>query len=175
MIHLSVDGLEVGDTVELSGPGTVDVEAWAESTLPIDLLEVVQGGRVVASTTSEKGTRRLEVRERLKIDGHTWLAARAGGGGLLRPHGLMALRGVFAHTSPIYVACGGEWWMFDQATAQYMLAMIEGDLAYIRESAGRYATDNVTHHHGEPDHTAYLERPFHEARQAVQRRMQALS
>ena len=175
IIHLSVDGREVGDTVELGGPGTVDVDAWAESTLPIDVLEVVQGGRVVAATKAEEGARRLEIKERLRVDGHTWLAARAGGGGLLRPHKLMALRGVFAHTSPIYVACGGKWWMFDQSTAQYMLTMIEGDLAYIRESSTRYAHDNVTYHHGEPDHVAYLERPFHEARQAVQERMAEFS
>ena len=87
----------------------------------------------------------------------------------------MALRGVFAHTSPIYVACGGEWWMFDRSTAQYMLTMIEGDLAYIRESSTRYAHDNVTYHHGEPDHAVYLERPFHEARRAVQKRMEAFA
>jgi len=29
----------------------------------------------------------------------------------------------------------------------------------------------VTHHHGEEDHQAYLERPFVEARDAIHRRM----
>ncbi len=74
---------------------------------------------------------------------------------------------MFAHTSPIYVACGGEWDMFDPATAQYMLTLIDGDLAYIRESAGARPPGSVTHRHGEDDHLAYLQRPFLEARDAI--------
>ena len=170
IVHFQVDGREVGDTVPMSGPGTVEVEAWAESTLPIDSLEIVQAGRVVAATQGA-GSRRLELKERLKIDSHTWLAARVMGGGLLRPHEQMNLRGVFAHTSPVYVACGGDWAMFDEATAQYMQTLIEGDLAYIREGSAQDFTGNVTHHHGEADHLAYLERPFLEALEAVHARM----
>ena len=172
IINLSVDGRQVGDTLELSGPGTVEVEAWAESTLPIDVLEIVQAGRVVASTESSGGARRLELRERLRIDGHTWLAARAGGGGLIRPHQEMSLRGVFAHTSPVYVACGGDWWMFDSATAQYMLTMIEGAVRYVNEVSAQALPGTLAHHHGEADHRAYLERPFNEARRAIDRRLQ---
>jgi len=76
-------------------------------------------------------------------------------------------RGVFAHTSPIYVACGGEWDMFDPATAQYMLTLIDGDLTYIRETAGVRPAGSITHRHGEDDHLAYLQRPFLEARDAI--------
>ena len=65
--------------------------------------------------------------------------------------------------------------MFDEATAQYMLTMIEGDLAYIRQGSGQHKPGTVTHHHGEGDHIAYLERPFHEARRSVQKRMEAFS
>jgi len=172
IVHFSVDGRQIGDTVGLSGPGTVEVEAWAESVIPINRLEIVQAGRVVASAESRNGTRRLELKEKLKVDGHTWLAARAGGAGYFgRSHLDVWRRGVFAHTSPIYVACGGDWWMFDAAAAQYMLTLVEGDLTYIRESSGRHTHGNVSHHHGEADHQAYLERPFHEARDAIQERI----
>jgi hypothetical protein len=175
IIHFSVDGHEVGDTASISGPGTVEVEAWAESILPINRLEIVQAGRVVASTESAKGTRRLELKEKVRIDGHTWLAARCGGPEYYdRVHYDLWRRGIFAHTSPIYVACGGDWWMFDRDTAQYMLTLIEGDLAYIREGSGQHKRGSVTHHHGEEDHIAYLERPFLEAREAVQQRMERL-
>ena len=175
IVHLSVDGREIGDTLELSGPGTVEVEAWAESILPINRLEIVQAGRVVASTESRDGTRRLELRERLRVDGHTWLAARCGGPNYMdRVHYDVWRRGIFAHTSPIYVACGGEWQMFDKGTAQYMLTLVEGDLAYIRETSGQPAVNNVTHHHGEKDHMAYLERPFLDARDAINERLQRL-
>ena len=175
IIHFSVDGQEAGDTVQMSGPGTVEVEAWAESILPISRLEIVQSGRVVASAEIAGGTRRLEIKERLKVDGHTWLAARCGGPGYYgRAHHDLWSRGIFSHTSPVYVACGGEWWMFDGPAAQYMLTMIDGDLAYIRETSGQHRPGSVTHHHGEDDHIAYLERPFLEAREAIHQRMEKL-
>ncbi len=179
IIGLTVDGHAIGDTVNLPGNGgTVEVEAWAESIFPISVLELVQQGKVVASTEDRKGTRRLRLRTHLKLTGNTWLAARVGGtdGGYDQPlrHRDVWSRGILAHTSPIYVACGGDWWLFDPAVAQYMLTLIEGSLTYIRKHAPRYPTGTVTHHHGEADHQAYLERPFLEARAAIHRRLHEL-
>ena len=195
MIHLTVDGRELGDTVEMSGPGTVEVEAWAESVLPVHTLQIVLNGAVIASADAANGARRLELRERVKIDGHSWLAARCGGPGYFAPTNLTSAkapswserasahrdvlgthydgwrRGVFAHTSPIYVACGGDWWMFDEATARHMLTVFEGDLKFMRNVAHQHEPGTVTHHHGEDDHLAYLSRPFLEARDAVLARM----
>lgn len=175
IIHFSINGHELGDTVTMSGPGNIEVEAWAESIFPIHRLEIVEKGRVVASAESKEGSRRLEIKDKINIDSHTWLAARCGGPEYYGPYHIDAMtRGIFAHTSPIYVACGGEWWMFDKATAQYMLTLIDGDLSYIRESSAQPARDNVTHHHGEDDHMAYLERPFLEAQAAIHERMRGL-
>src|SRR6266700_3591588 len=177
IISLSVDGHAIGDTVRLSGScGTVEVEAWAESIFPIHTLEIVQLGRVVTATEDRTGARRLELKTRLKVDGHTWLAARVSGPGYTNPilHHDVWRRGVMAHTSPVYVACGGDWWLFDQETAQYMLTLIDGSLSYMRELSPRDQAGTVTHHHGEEDHEAYLERPFLEAREAIHRRMHEL-
>ena len=176
IISFTVDGKEIGDTVSLSGAGTVEVEARAESIFPIHRLEVIQDGRVVASTEARDGARCLELKEKVKIDGHTWLAARCGGPDYynVTPHRDIWSRGVFAHTSPIYVACGGEWEMFDEPAAQYMLTMIDGTLAYINDVAPQHQHGTVTHHHGEDDHLAYLQRPFLEARRAIHRRMDRL-
>ena len=201
IIHMTVDGHEIGDTVDLSGPGTVEVEAWAESVLPIYTLQIVHNGEVIASADSVGGTRRLEVRERVKINSHSWLAARCGGPGYFGPGNLTLgssksarrgpswsskatahkdvpgshydgwRRGIFAHTSPIYVACGGDWWMFDEATARHMLTVFEGDLTFMRNVVHQHEPGTVTHHHGEADHLAYLSRPFLEARDAVLQRM----
>ena len=169
----SVDGKQIGDTVEIPGSGTVEVEAWAESTLPIHSLEIVLNGRVVGSAADSRGARRLALRESVKIDGHSWLAARCGGPNYynMTLHHDVWRRGMFGHTSPIYIACGGEWDMFDPATAQYMLTLIDGDLSYIRETAGVRPPGSVTHRHGEDDHLAYLQRPFLEARDAILSRM----
>jgi hypothetical protein len=175
IIHFSVDGHQVGDTIELSGSGTVEVQIWAESTLPIHVLELVQEGKVIASAESKDGSRRLSLNQSVMIEGHTWLAARCGGPSYYgTEHHDVWKRGMFAHTSPIYVSCGGQWDMFDMATAQYMLTMIEGDLTYIRETSGQHMHGNVTHHHGEDDHMAFLERPFIEAQKAIHARMHNL-
>lgn len=173
IIHFTVDGHEVGDTLDLSSAGTVEVSAWAESVVPMSRLEIVQQGRVVASTESSSPTRRLEISEKIKIDANSWLAARAGGP---EYYGYNYYdqwqRGIFAHTSPIYVAVGGPWQMFDKATAQYMLTLIDGATTYIDNSSRQHSHGYATHHHGEDDHDAYLKRPFQEAREAVLQRIQ---
>ncbi len=176
IIHLSVDGHAVGDTVNLPGNGgTVEVTAWAESTLPIHSLQIVRQGRVVAATEQRGGARRLELRERLHIDRHTWLAARCGGPNYSDQeavaHHDVWNRHVMAHTSPIYVAVGEPWWLFDPDTARYMLALLDGSLAYIRQRSVQYPAATTTHHHGQEDHTRYLEGPFREAIAALHRRM----
>ena len=172
IIDFSVDGREIGDTIDISGPGTVEVRAVAESVLPIHRLDIVQNGRVVASAESREGVRRLELRENLRIDGHSWLAARCGSPDYFGdPDYDDMRRGIYAHTSPVYVACGGDWWMFDPGTAEHMLTVVKGDIDYIRETSGQYLDGNVTHHHGEHDHLAWLERPFHQAREALESRL----
>jgi hypothetical protein len=55
-----------------------------------------------------------------------------------------------------------------------MLTLIDGSLTYIRELSPRNQRGTVTHHHGEEDHEAYLERPFLEARVAIHQRMHEL-
>ena len=87
------------------------------------------------------------------------------------PHHDVWGRGIFAHTSPIYIACGGEWWMFDAGTAQYMLTLVDGCIHYMRHSSCQHPEGTVTHHHGEDDHMAYLEQPFLQAREAIHRRL----
>ena len=174
IIWFTVDGHEIGDTVQLpASGGSVEVEAHAESIFPIHALEIVQQGKVVAATEDAKGARRLRLKTTLKVAGNTWLAARTGGPGYARavPHHDVWSRGILAHTSPIYVACGGAWHLFDPDAAQYMLTLIDGTLTYIRELSPRYQPGTVTHHHGEDDHQAYLERPFLEAQAAIHRRL----
>ena len=177
MIDFTVDGARIGDTLSLAGNGgTVTVNARAESIFPIHTLQVVHNGRVVAQADDAGGARRLELTERVAIDAHGWLAARCGGPGYTpRVHHDGWGRGIFAHTSPVYVAVGGDWWMFDADAARYMLTLIDGSVQYIRHHAAHDEHDHaVTHHHGHDDHVAWLEEPFHEAAAAIHRRMHAL-
>lgn len=173
ILRFEVDGHEVGDTVRLSGPGTVSVQASAESVLPIASLQIVSNGEVVASTQEPSPVRRLELRAEVQVDGNSWLAARCGGPSYFDgpSHRDVWGRRIFAHTSPVYVACDGEEWSrSDPEQDRRMLTLIEGGLERVR-TGRRYPEDRITHHHTEADHTAFLERPFLQAQELVRRRM----
>jgi len=177
MLHLTVEGASIGDTLCLPGTGgMIEVLADAESIFPIHTLEIVQEGRVVASTSDLAGAKHLRLRARLQVSRHTWLAARVSGPGYTQPllHRDDLRRGVMAHTSPVYIAVGDEWWMYSQDTAQYMLTLLHGGLEYIRCRSRQHPPHTVTHHHAEEDHLVYLERPFQEALRKIQTRMQSL-
>jgi hypothetical protein len=170
LISFAVDGREAGDTLRLSGSGTVSVSAEVNSIFPVYALEIVQNGRVVSTSERSEGTRHLEIREDIRVDEDSWLAARCGGPNHFDGdrHRDVWERGVFAHTSPVYVACGDGWNRFDEGHARYMLTLVEAGLGYIRKRAARYPEGRITHHHGERAHLAYLERPFLEARSTLE-------
>ena len=166
LVTLSVDGCEPGGTVELSGPGTVSVRATVRSIFPLRSLEVVRNGEVVLRT-EVNGGRQAQINEQVRIDGNSWLACRAFGADYhLDEWG----RRVFAHTSPVYLACGGEWTMADPAGLGYIRTLVEGAREYVRRTAVRRSDRLTTHHHGEADHLAWLERPFTEALRALDER-----
>jgi hypothetical protein len=166
LLTLSVDGHEPGDTAELSGPGTVSVRATVRSVFPLRSLEVVRNGEVVARAEAGGG-RQAEISEELRVDGNAWIACRAFGADYhLDEWG----RRVFAHTSPVYVACGGAWTMTDPEGLAYIRTLVEGARDYVRHTAVRRPDQLTTHHHGEADHLAWLERPFTEALRALEDR-----
>ena len=178
IISLRVDGHEPGDTLHMDGNGgSVTVEASVESILPVHSLQIVREGQVVAEAQASGGARQLQLSETLEVSAPSWLAARCGGLTYFDApeHHDVWHRQRFAHTSPVYVADGdAEWSMWSDATAQYMLTLIDGSLDYIRHRSTQYPHGHASHHHGEADHQAFLERPFHEAREAIHRRMHAL-
>jgi hypothetical protein len=166
LVTLSVDGREPGDTVELSGPGTVSVQAAVRSIFPLRSLEIVRNGEVVARAEAGGG-RQAEITEELRVDGSSWIACRAFG---VDYHLDEWGRRVFAHTSPVYVACGGDWTMTDPEGIRYIRTLVEGARDYVRHTAVRRSDQLTTHHHGEADHLAWLERPFAEALRALDER-----
>ena len=52
----------------------------------------------------------------------------------------------------------------------YMRTLVEGARDYARHTAVRRSDQLTTHHHGEADHLAWLERPFAEALRALDER-----
>ena len=172
LLWFTVEGQPVGSEVKVPGGGTVEIEAIARSVFPIHSLQIVGAGHIIAETTDEKGSRELRLRTQLKVERDIWLAARcAGPGYTARPHYDHRKRGIMAHSSPIYVTCQDQYAVFDSATAQYMLTLIDGGLSYIRHRSPQHESEKTTYHHGLSDHIAYLEEPFHEAAEALHRRM----
>ena len=176
MIWFKINGQPIGSTIKLTGNGgTLEVEASAQCIMPINTLQIVQQGKVVASTERKKGTKSLSLKTKLKVDRNTWLAARCGGPGYSAVQHLDGWgRGMFAHTSPIYVAVGGEYQLFDMESETYMLTLIEGGLTYIKNTARRFDPGTATHHHGEHDHEAFLTRPFREAKAKVMEKLEKM-
>lgn len=172
LLWFSVEGQPIGSEIKIKGGGTVEIEAVARSIFPLHTLQVVSAGDVVAETTSEAGIRELRLHAHLKVERDTWLAARcAGPGYTARPHYDHRERGIMAHSSPVYITCSDQYDVFDSASAQYMLTLIEGGLSYIRHRSPQHPAEKTTWHHGLSDHIAYLEAPFHEAAEALHRRL----
>jgi len=122
-----------------------------------------------------QGAYTLSVKSKIKVENHSWLAARCAGPGYSTvPHHDAWRRGIMAHTSPIYLAAGEDWWMFDVGMANYMLTLIQGCIDYIHLRSPQWKQGTVTHHHGQEDHLKYLEEPFREAIKAIHARMHAL-
>ena len=166
LVSLSVDGCEPGDTVGLSGPGTVGVRAAVRGIFPLRSVEVVRNGEVVMRAEAN-GARQAEISGELRVDAHSWIACRAFG---VDYHLDEWGRRVFAHTSPVYVGCGGDWTMNDPEGIRYMRTLVEGAREYVRHTAVRRSDQFTTHHHGEANHLAWLERPFAEALRALEKR-----
>jgi hypothetical protein len=167
LVTLSVDGCEPGDTIVLSGPGTVNVHATVRSIFPLRILEVVRNGEVVARAEANGG-RQAEINADVRIGENSWIACRAFG---VDYHLDEWGRQVFAHTSPVYLACGGgDWTMTDPEGIRYMRTLVEGARDYVRHTAVRRSDQLTTHHHGEADHLAWLERPFADALRALDER-----
>jgi hypothetical protein len=171
MLWFTVDGEEPGATLRLPAGGTVTIRARARSIFPIHVLQVVQGGEVVAEVGDEPGVRELELETEVVVTNHGWLAARCAGPGYgpgTRHHD-HDRRPVMAHTSPVYVDTG-ERHPLQLDTDRYLLSLVEGGLGYVG-SAQHHPSGSVTYPHGREDHRAYLEEPFLEAQTALASRI----
>jgi hypothetical protein len=128
LIGITADGREVGDEIKMpAGGGTIETEAWAVCAQPIHGLEVIHNGKIVAKTSSKEGAKRLELKEKIKIDGSGWLAARC-----YSHHRVWHVWpvNVAAHTSPIYVAVDNQE-VFNPSDAMYIMTLVHGGMEWL--------------------------------------------
>jgi len=135
LVSLTVDGHPVGDEIRMpAGGGTLEVHARAECLWPMNRLEIVVNGEVVAGTTSSKGSRKLSLKRDIKVPGSCWIAARCGS--RMKVYHCWPIH-LGAHTSPVYVVAGGED-LFNLADVSYMLTLIDGGITYLDTLSVRY-------------------------------------
>jgi hypothetical protein len=132
ILRLAVDGHPIGDEVPLgTAGGTLEVEASTISAQPVEALEVVHNGRVVARADAAPGARQLRVRERLAVT-PGWIAARCWGPGTLWHEWPVR---VVAHTSPVYL--GAPRIAPSPSDASYLANVLDGGLAWLDTLATR--------------------------------------
>ncbi len=138
LIEMTVDGHVVGSEIQMPrGGGEVEIRAKATCAWPIHALEVVVNGRVVADSRRPAGANSLSLHQKVKITGSAWIAARCASA-LQVSHCWPIHLG--AHTSPVYVVCGGEE-LFSPSDATYMLTLLDGGMTYLDTLSVRYSEE----------------------------------
>jgi hypothetical protein len=102
MLRLEVAGHQPGDEIPARSGDVLRIVAEAGAAVPMQRIELLVNGEVVASATASEDGRHAMVSYELRVEGSCWIAARATGGS----HDLVLNQrgGVFAHTSPVYVS-----------------------------------------------------------------------
>lgn len=159
LLLFQLDGHTPGDEITIdSGGATVEVQVEAKSIVPFNYLEVISNGRVVASREDRGGTREMTMKEKVRVAGPGWLAARCSSR-LINATGQWPLQ-VCAHTSPVYFQVPGQE-LFSGPAVTYMLTLIEGSLTWVDNLAPR------------PDAERFerVRKVFHDARERLHRRL----
>lgn len=111
MLIMTVNGNEPGATVELHRAATVQVHFVIDALIPVDTIEVILNGDVVAERTIADGSVHREFTAKVRVTKGSWIAARAYSDRMFTyqsfPPYIPPMRH-FAHTSPVYLNLAGK-------------------------------------------------------------------
>ncbi len=130
-LDMWIDDQPIGSTIDLNGPGELEVEISFTSHYPVDCVELVVDGHVTERIEAPRGRKQGQMRRRLSVHRDGWLAARLWGSSRDSFN-----QSIYAHTSPSFFRCGrvsGEC----VDSARYFLNSIDESLKWI-DSYGRY-------------------------------------
>lgn len=119
LLFFEAGGFQPGETIRLTGKGkrTLEILCRALSIYPMDSVELVKNGKVIRSWKLNQA-KRFQQKCRINIKACCWLALRTYRERTAdRPE-------LFAHTSPVYVYCGGRKIVSPRA-ARFFLEWIE--------------------------------------------------
>ncbi|MGH7537842.1 MAG: CehA/McbA family metallohydrolase [Gemmatimonadales bacterium] len=105
LLSFTVAGRGPGEEVRLAGPGRLSVHVRLRSIVPVDRLEIVGNGSVVASIPLGGDGTAADTTVLLPAERSGWLVLRAYGDSAREP--VLDLY-PFATTSPVYVTVGGK-------------------------------------------------------------------
>jgi len=126
MLELAVGDSAPGDTIKLSTPRAVRIRVRGWSQAPLEKLELIHNGRVVANGQLSADKLELTLNQELHLDRTGWVAARVSG----PPAPDFAFGPQQAHANPVYVELAGSD-LDSKEDAEYFLAWIgrlEADL-----------------------------------------------
>jgi hypothetical protein len=105
LIQLHVGSAAPGDTVEMATPGRLRYRATLGANFPVDHLEIVWNGQVVANLATGVDGRRADVSGEIPVTQGGWILLRAWNDG---PDAAVPDIYPYATTSPVYVRVAGK-------------------------------------------------------------------
>lgn len=135
-LFFSLDGHRLGDTIELDAPTTLPYKVRVQSHTPVETLEIVKDGEVIARLDNSDGKQTLTLEDMVNIDSSSWLAARAYSSKTLPTQAQLTGGGspLMAHTSPIYTSMlGAQRQSVD--SARYLIQIVDKTIAWARTMA----------------------------------------
>jgi hypothetical protein len=132
LLFFEAEGRVPGMDIQFTAAGgEVEVQARARSVTPVHRVEVVFNGRIVSAREDARGSRDLLLREKIRLPGPGWIAARCD-----------SRHGPSAHTSPIYVKIPGQE-AFSMEAATYMMTLIDGTQNWVETIATKPDPDKL--------------------------------
>jgi TolB protein len=120
MLSLLVNSKSIGDELKLASAGEVTVEATASSQFPLNRVEILYNGAVVATSSPAKQALTAKLEKTIPVARSGWLALRVVGPAV----GDVKDEWVYAHTSPVYVVVDDKR-TGSREDARYFLAWID--------------------------------------------------
>lgn len=162
-IFCKVDGQEPGETIQLKPNQTVQITAEVWSQVPIDRLEIIANGEMIAETSLASGERHATLNIEYTPKESTWIAARAyqfnmqntrsgvsfterrdAGGGptqLNNYFGTLRPETAFAHTSPTYLLSDNHP-IRSQEDATYFVKYLENAMEWL-DASGSFPSEEA--------------------------------
>jgi len=120
MFEFRVNDNMPGETIKFDDPGEVRVVARVRSQYPLNRVEIIYNGEVIAEVKIDGEGLDVRIDEKLSIPRSGWIALRSSG----PPQADQPTGTVFGHTSPVYVEVAGHP-IDARKDAEYFIGWIE--------------------------------------------------